>query len=143
MSRENVVDDRVDRLLDTVAHLSDAELVMVRAIWETGDPTLRQQAWVKARAFLRRNRAEKQLDEAEAALTRWINNVGVGSRGIGGLSGSSFSSGLDASRVRQGAVPPILDAVVAFAAESVLTDEERDALLAPLRQVSDRRKRSD
>ncbi len=143
MSHAKGVDDRVDRLLDTIAHLSDAELVMVRAIWETGDPTLRQQAWAKARAYLRRHPGDKQIDQAEAALTRWINNVGVGSRGIGGLSGSTFSSGLDASGVRQRAVPPILDAVVAFAAESVLTDEERDALLDPLRQVSDRRKRSD
>jgi hypothetical protein len=76
------------------------------------------------------------LDESRDRLARWVNDVGITWAGAYERS-IVVPAGVDQGNLRRNAVPPILDAVVATLFDDVLTDEERDVLLEPLRCVTE------
>jgi hypothetical protein len=76
------------------------------------------------------------LETSRDRLARWVNDLGITWAGAYERS-IVVPSGVDQGNLRRNAVPAILDAIVATLAEDLLTTEEREALLEPLRHVTE------
>ena len=116
--------------------MTDADLMTMSGAWTGEDAALRELAWTKVRAAGRRDPRAKVLNESRDRLARWVNDVGITWAGAYERS-IVVPAGVDQGNLRRNAVPPILDAVVATLFDDVLTDEERDVLLEPLRRVTE------
>lgn len=127
---------RVDHVFGALAQMTDADLMTMSGAWTGEDAGLRELAWTKVRAAGRRDARAKVLDESRDRLARWVNDVGITWAGAYERS-IVVPAGVDQGNLRRNAVPPILDAVVATLFDDVLTDEERDVLLEPLRCVTE------
>jgi hypothetical protein len=126
------VEQRLDRLLDRVFGFSDAELVMLRAIWDEQDEIPRTLAWQQVKAFVGATGLGGLLDETRATLMSWVGSAG---RTVAGASGARLASAghfVDPTDVRSKAMPPILDAVAATIAQDGLEAADETVLLEPL-----------
>ena len=129
------VQEQVDRLFDRFERMTDAEFIMLRAVWAEQDPAARQEAWSMVKAALRTQHRAAMLDDARNRIAAWVNNhppaISQGDVPVG------FSrSGMDANTVREEAIPPMLDAIAATIAADGLDQDQRWALLKPVASVS-------
>jgi hypothetical protein len=125
------IQEHVDRLFDRFGHMTDAELVMLRSVWEELDPTTRQEAWAMVKVALRQKGRDGMLNDARDRIAAWVNNYPP--RGtFPDATGQMSLSGLDQASVRQAAIPPMLDAVAATIAGDGLSQPDRDTLLEPV-----------
>jgi hypothetical protein len=110
--------------------LSDTELMLLRSYWEHGDGAARQLAWKSAKSAISAAGRDDILDDARARVATWLNNYDsaywVGQGSIGG------GEGMQPGTVRQAAVPPLLDAIVAAVAGDLISETEFDVLSAPM-----------
>ena len=133
-SADAAIQERVDRLFDRFERMTDAELIMLRSFWEGLEPTARQEAWTIVKAALRTHRLDGMLKDARDRIAAWVNNYPP--RGtFPDATGQMSLSGMDQASVRQAAIPPMLDAIAATIAGDELSQQERDALSAPVAQV--------
>ncbi|MEP7378445.1 MAG: hypothetical protein ABI725_02685 [Chloroflexota bacterium] len=132
---DQAIQERVDQLFDRFERMPDAELIMLRSVWETEDPTAREEAWTMVKAALRTNRRDKLLDDARNRIASWVNNYPP--RGtFPDATGQMSLSGLDQASVRKAAIPPMLDAVAATIADDSLSQDERWVLLKPIEALA-------
>jgi hypothetical protein len=129
---------RVDRVFTALGKMSDSELLAMSGVWTGGDAALRETAWAKVRATLKRDGRAKVLEESRERVARWVNDTGITWAGAYNRS-IVVPSGVDQGNLRKNAVPAALDAIVAMLFDDVLDDEERDELLEPLRRVTEPR----
>jgi hypothetical protein len=125
----------VEQLFAAAAHLDDAELTMVRAIWESQDTVRRDVAWAKAKAHIRHTKRGRLLTAATDRLAEWTNGGGEGS--YAGPWGHSMAGG--SSNIRRQTLAALLDAAAAVIAADGLPDEDRTLLMRPLRKVTAQR----
>lgn len=125
------VQERVDQLFDRFERMPDAELIMLRSVWEGEDPTAREEAWTLVKAALRTSRRDKMLDDARNRIASWVNNYPPRST-FPDATGQMSLSGLDQASVRKAAFPPMLDAVAATIAADGLNQDDRWVLLKPI-----------
>src|SRR5574338_1081351 len=125
------IQERVDQLFDRFERMTDAELMILRSVWEGEDHTAREEAWTLVKVALRTSRRDRMLDEARNRIASWVNNYP--SRGtFPDATGQMSLSGLDQASVRKAAIPPMLDAVAATICGDGLGQDERWVLLKPI-----------
>jgi hypothetical protein len=137
------IEREIERMLNSVARLNDAELVMLRARWEADDPERREIAWGMAKAAIRRTKREGILEAARTTIVEWLNDFRPAP--FNRFMGSSLV-GIDSVSVgntNSRAVPPVLDAVVALVAADGLGESDRRVLMDPVEHVTSRHVRSD
>ena len=128
------VQERVDRLFDRFERMPDAELIMLRSVWETEDATAREEAWTMVKVALRQKRRDGMLRDARDRIAAWVNNYPP--RGtFPDATGQMSLSGMDQASVRQAAIPPMLDAVAATIADDGLSQDDRWVLLKPIEAI--------
>ena len=124
------IQKRVDQLFDRFGRMPDAELIMLRSVWETEDATAREEAWTMVKAALRTTKRDRMLDDARDRIAAWVNNYPP--RGtFPDATGQMSLSGMDQASIRKQAFPPMLDAVAATIADDGLDQDERWVLLKP------------
>lgn len=115
--------------------MTDAELVLMRAIWEQQDAYARGDAWANARAIIKQKGRERLMADAQSRLAAWINNYLAAAAIEYGNFLINPGSGLDASSVRRAAIPPLMDAAAATITSDVIDPEEQTLLLEPLAAI--------
>ena len=130
---ELAVEKNVERLFDVLQRLGDADLLMLRSYWDNVDQSAREQAWIAASRAIAAARRESLLDDARSSLATWVNNYEAAYGVLGG--GSGGTEGIAPGTVRQAAIPPILDAVVATIADDGISDDEVLTLCQPMIQI--------
>lgn len=131
MGADRHVQQQIDRLFDRFERLTDNELILLRAIWEEQESLPRELAWRNAARVIREAQRESMLNDARGRLGAWINNYLTATA----LEYGNFlisKSGLDAGKVRQAALPPMLDAVAATLAADRISSAEHAVLMEPL-----------
>ena len=124
------IQKRVDQLFDRFGRMPDAELIMLRSVWETEDATAREEAWTMVKAALRTTKRDRMLDDARDRIAAWVNNYPP--RGTFPDATDQMSlSGMDQASIRKQALPPMLDAVAATIADDGLDQDQRWVLLKP------------
>jgi hypothetical protein len=126
---------RVDRVFVALGRMSHADLMAMRAAWDTGNQDLREVAWSKVGATLRRDPRAPLMESARARLSTWASEAYNGMRG-GAQHGVVVPGGMDEAELRRSIEPPALDAIAAMLLDDVFSDEERDELLEPIRRAS-------
>jgi hypothetical protein len=112
------------------------DLSTMIATWDGGNVEVRQRAWAKVSAKLRQDPRKKVMERSREQLGTWIDEVGGG--WIRPLAGGVLTPGGVNERItRTNALPAFLDAIAAMLVDEVLSDDERDELLAPLRSVTE------
>ena len=124
------IQKRVDQLFDRFERMPDAELIMLRSVWEGEDATAREEAWTMVKVALRRTKRDRMLDDARDRIAAWVNNYPP--RGtFPDATGTMSLSGMDQASIRKQAFPPMLDAVAATIADDGLDQDQRWVLLKP------------
>ena len=129
------IEDRLEQLFSDLFRLSDGELRSVRLIWESENQFDRRRAYERARETIDREHRMDLVDEAQSGLTRWISGYLTGTTAEYGGFLTGARSGMDTGEVRRGAIPPLMDAVVAIVSGDGLDTDEQDILLDPMKQV--------
>ena len=129
------IQERVDRLFDRFERMTDAEFMLLRTIWDEQDATARQDAWTMVKVAIDQTGRERLLNDARNRIAAWVNNYPYRAAFPDTL-GTLGTSGLDASSVRQAAIPPMLDAIAATIASDSLSAEDQTALLEPLARLA-------
>lgn len=124
-------EQRVDALFGDLFRMTDTELRLLRLGWSEVPAQERLAAWQKVSAALRRPARAELMESARSTLTRWVSGYLSATAAEYGSFLINPGSGMDPLEVRSGAIAPVLDAVAAIIAEDVLTDGERETLLAP------------
>jgi hypothetical protein len=128
---EPEIQARVDRLFDRFERMTDAELMLLRSVWEEQDPSTREQAWTLVKATLRGSRTQSMLDRARDRVAAWLNNYPA-PMAMGDVPAMLNGSGMDPGSIRRAALPPMLDAIAATIAADGLSPDEQTLLLEPL-----------
>jgi hypothetical protein len=131
---------RLERLFDKFERLSDTEIAMLRAVWESVDGSEREEAWVHAKEIVRARRLDSLLDDSRGRLAAWVNNdpfIGI----TGGSLLPAHHSGMKPASIRHMALPPMLDAIVATLTSVDLTSSEATVLLEPINSIVARPRR--
>ena len=124
------IQKRIDQVFDRFERMPDAELIMLRSVWETEDATAREEAWTMVKAALRTTKRDRMLDDARDRIAAWVNNYPP--RGtFPDATGQMSLSGMDQASIRKQAFPPMLDAVAATIADDGLDQDQRWVLLKP------------
>jgi hypothetical protein len=129
------IEERLEKLFADLFRLSDGELRSVRLIWESENQFDRRRAYEHARETIDREHRMDLVDEAQSGITRWIGGYLTGTTAEYGGFLTSSRSGMDTGEVRRGAIPPLMDAIVAIVGGDGLEPDERDMLLDPMSQV--------
>ncbi|HUP82786.1 MAG TPA: hypothetical protein VM284_01185 [Candidatus Limnocylindria bacterium] len=127
--------EKVDRLFDRFERMTDAELIMLRAIWNEQDTTARQEAWTMVKVALRRSKRDRLLADARNRIGAWINNYAI-SQSFPDTLGQGSLSGMAQGSVRKEAYPPMLDAIAAAIVADGLDQDGRWALMKPYEAIS-------
>ena len=128
------IQESVDKVFDRFEHMSDAELLTLRAIWDDADPEERERAWASVKALIKSSGREKLLDSARQRVSKWINNnpwPGI----LASSNAPSNPSGMDVASIKRAAMPPLLDAVAAAIVADQIDAYDSTVLLEPLLQV--------
>jgi len=128
-------EDRVDRVFVALSHMSDVDLSTMTATWDGGNVAVRERAWAKVSAKLRQDPRRKVMERSREQLGTWIDEVGGSVRPLAG--GVLTPGGMNERILRTNALPAFLDAIAAMLVDEVLTDDERDELLGPLRSATE------
>ena len=124
------IQKRVDQVFDRFERMPDAELIMLRSVWEGEDATAREEAWTMVKVALRRTKRDRMLDDARDRIAAWVNNYPP--RGtFPDATGTMSLSGMDQASIRKQAFPPMLDAVAATIADDGLDQDQRWVLFKP------------
>ncbi len=136
MTADNTTDSGVDRVFASLDRMDDFDLVALGGVWMGLDAEVRGQAWSKVRSVPRDDTRAKSLEQGRDRLAGWVNDLGITWAGAYERS-IVVPAGVDQGNLRRNAVPAILDAIVAVLFEDVLTAEEREVLVEPLRHVTE------
>ena len=118
------IQKRIDQLFDRFERMPDAELIMLRSVWEGEDATAREEAWTMVKVALRTTKRDRMLDDARDRIAAWVNNYPP--RGtFPDATGTMSLSGMDQASIRKQAFPPMLDAVAATIADDGLDQDQR------------------
>lgn len=123
----NPVEDQIDAILDRLEELTDEDALVLADAWRAEDAAIRRRAWAKAKRYIGDSRRGRSLDEARSAVGRWAAAGRSDFHGIGGLLGQPS----DATRIRHGAAPAILDAVAAVLTGDALDEDEHETMIRP------------
>ena len=96
------VQARVDRLFDRFERMTDAELMLLRSVWEEQDGSAREQAWTMVKATLRHWQTQGLLDQARDRVASWVNNYPA-PMVIGDVPAIVTGSGMDPGSIRKAA----------------------------------------
>ena len=129
------IEDRLEKLFADLYRLTDPELRAVRLIWESENQFDRRRAYEKGRETVDREKRMDLVEEAQSGIKRWIANYLTGMTGPYAGFPTGSGSGMDTGEVRRGAIPPVMDAVVAIVGGDGLDPDEQDILLAPISEV--------
>jgi hypothetical protein len=130
------IQEQIDRLLAHVERMTDAELLLLRSVWNEQVADIREGAWGAVKAVLRRRRGRQALlEQARARVAAWVNNYPTATLDTYGYFLVS-GSGLDPSSVRKAAIPPIVDALAATIAADGLTTDQQTVLLKPMLAIA-------
>ena len=135
-----MIDRTADALVDGVflalSKLVDADLIALSGVWMAGDAEVRKEAWSRVGAVPGDDRRAQSLARGRDRLASWVNDLGITWAGAYERS-IVVPSGADQGNLRRNAVPAILDAMAGILFEELITPEERDELLEPLRHVTE------
>ena len=112
--------------------MTDAELVMLRAIWEEQDAHAREDAWQQVKAIVKERKRGGLIEDGRARLAAWINNYST----IPYPQVTQTFSGMGGSNVRSAALPPLLDALAAAVAADMLDSRQQTLLLEPITAIT-------
>ena len=129
------VQEEVDRLFDRFERMTDAEFMMLAAVWDEGDPIARQDAWTLVKVALKATKRDRLLDDARNRIAAWVNNYGY-RNAYPDTMGPLGTSGMDAGSVRRSAIPPMLDAIAATITQDRLDVDERWVLTKPIEAIA-------
>jgi len=129
------IQGQIDRLFARFERMSDAELMMLRTVWDEQDPTPRQEAWTMVKVTLRAGRRERMLKDARDRIAAWVNNYTY-RLAFPDTPGAISWSGMDQGSIRKAAIPPMFDAVAATIAADGLSAEHETLLLEPLTNLA-------
>ena len=124
------IEERLERLFHRVSRMSDAELMVLRAIWDEQDETARAVAWKHAKRITGEHGRTDLLEHARSRLSAWVNNY-LSATAIEYGNFLISASGMDAATIRRVALPPLLDAAAAIVAADGLDVSEQAVLLEP------------
>jgi len=135
-SERDTPEAAVDRVFVALGRMNELDLVAMNAAWASGDTELRERAWSKVQAKLRRDPRSRILGEARDRLSTWVSQSYITWRAGANTTQVFVRGGMDQADLRRGAELPVLDAVAAMLVDEVLDDDEREMLLEPLRLVT-------
>lgn len=131
MTQNAQIQAQIDRLFARFERMSDAELMMLRTVWDDQDSTARVSAWTMVKVTLRHRKREGMLKDARDRIAAWVNNYSY--RGaFPDTLGPLAVSGMDQGSLRMAAIPPMLDAVAATISADDLDAQHQTTLLEPL-----------
>lgn len=130
---ETPVDERLNQLFVGLGRLSETDLLLLRSYWDEMDPEARKAAWQAAMQIVRDTNREAMLDEGRRRIAHWVNDY-ESAYWQGPVGGGD---GFPASSVRDAAIPPLMDAVVATITSDTLDDGVAQALYGPLSRLYD------
>jgi hypothetical protein len=128
---ESQIQERVDRLFDRFERMTDAELMILRSVWDAQLPSAREEAWTMVKVALRQHRRDGLLTDARNRIAAWVNNYSY-RLAFPDTLGAASLSGMDQGSIRKAAIPPMLDAIAATIAADGLSPSEQTLLLEPL-----------
>lgn len=129
------IERRLEAFFARASHLSDAELLILRVVWDEQDETTRAIAWRKVKRVVRAKQRADLLENARSRLAEWVNNYLTATA----MEYGNFlitRSGMDLGTLRLSALPPLLDAVAAIVATDGLDASEETALLEPFTRLA-------
>ena len=136
MTAGDTSEQRVDDLFAGLGRMTDSDLIALSGVWMGGDAELRREAWSKVGSVPSDDDRARMLEQCRGRLAGWVNDLGITWAGAYERS-IVVPAGVDQGNLRRNAVPAILDAVAATIFVDLLTDDERDELLEPLRHVTE------
>jgi hypothetical protein len=128
------IQKRIDDMFQRVERMTDAELMMLRTIWDEQDSGAREDAWQSVKAIIRSRKRTPMLEDARARLAAWVNNYFTAPEL--GFFWAARGSGMDQGTIRKAVLPPVLDAVAATIAADALDAREQALLLEPISRLS-------
>ena len=129
------INEQLDGMFSRLFRLSDAELRMIRTIWDAEDQEGRQKAFQVARARVELQRRRALLDDAQSTIRQWIGSYLTATTAEYGSFLTGARGGMDVGEVRRDLVPPLMDAVVGIIGGDGLDADERRLLLTPVTEV--------
>jgi hypothetical protein len=129
-------EQRVDGVFAALDKMTNGDLMTLSGAWTGGDADLRKDAWTRVKEMPKKDASAALLDQSRDRVARWVNDLGITWAGAYDRS-IVVPAGADQGNLRRNVVPAILDALAAEIFTDLLTDDERDELLAPLRAVTD------
>jgi len=129
------ISEQLDGMFTRLFRLSDAELRMIRTIWDAADQASRQKAFQAARATVDLRHRRALLDDAQSTIRQWIGSYLTATTAEYGSFLTGARGGMDVGEVRRDLVPPLMDAVVGIIGADGLDADERRMLLAPVTVV--------
>lgn len=128
------VQDELERLFGRFERMTDADMVLMRTIWEGQDPQAREEAWTIVKFAIKHHHRQDLLDGARDRVSSWVNNY-ASPMVRGDVPALDSGSGMDPGSIRRAAIPPMLDAIAATIAGDELGEAQRAVLLEPLTEM--------
>jgi hypothetical protein len=116
--------------------MRESDLVALNGVWMGGDAELRKEAWLKVRSVRSDDPRARSLEQSRDRLAGWVNDLGITWAGAYERS-IVVPTGVDQGNLRRNAVPAILDAIAATLFGDMLSADEHEELLAPLKHVTE------
>ncbi len=122
--------DSAQGILDRLRTLDEHQVRMLHGMWQGMDAATRTRAWRRGTRALDARHESQLLEEAKAAVARWVRDYASGTMATPYELDQSFR---DSGRLdgRIAAAPAILDAMLATLAADALDPAEHEELLGP------------
>jgi hypothetical protein len=127
----------LDALLDRVPSLTVEQVRVLHATWEGGDVEVRTAAWRRGKALLAAQGLDGAYREASEVVRRWMSDFATGRTALPYELDQSFGD-VNRLELRIAAAPALLDAILGTLVGDDLDEAERDELLAPWLEATDR-----
>ncbi len=130
---DDLINLRLDSLLEETVNLDKTTLRQIRAAWDEIDEADRIAAWGRVKEFLERTRRETQMDETRERVRKWVSALPSGAPLWNLFSGLSRQRH-DTMAARLGAAPAVLDAAAVVIVGEFLDDHDTTLLEGPFRE---------
>lgn len=135
------IEQRFDELFSLVLRLGDADLRLIRAEWDAGDPAERGSAWNKVRDTVKKQHREDLMADARDTIARWADSLSAAQFEFGPFM-TKPSGGMESPNVRREAIPPVMDAIASVVAADGLDPSEREMLSGPVGSITSRQQKT-
>lgn len=127
----------LDAILRHIPSLGEEDVRVLHAAWDGGDVHLRRRAWRHGKRILEERDAEDIYRAASDQVQLWVRDHTSGRTGLSYELDQSFRD-LGRLDLRIAAAPSLLDAILCALVGDQLDDAERDELMAPWFEATER-----